>query len=296
MDAGFTNKYISNGSGCFERILTTKVTPGIDVPQTREELLAKLGFRFGSNGPHAARTMMLEDITVLCSHLPVNAGRDDYAREAIELNTLGKPTKKARELALRHLSVLYGLDPSLAIFRAFRRLWASDEAARPVLALLVALARDPLLRGTQTFILGKQPGQSVSREELEEVLAKSHQDRFSPASLKSFAQNVNGTWTQAGYLAGRVRKTRAVPVVTPANVAFALFLGHLEGLSGQRLFTSSWMQLLRLPPDELESLASAASNRGLLVFLNAGGVKEVRFPDFLTTEEEQWRQEASRVI
>lgn len=238
-----------------------------NVSEIKENLLSKLGFRFGANGPHAARTMMLEDISVLCGHLPVNATRADYAREAIELNSLGKPTKKARELALRHLGTLYGLDPSLAVFRAFRRLWASDEAARPVLALFVALVRDPLLRGTQSFILAKQLGEAVSRDEIEHVLAEAHQDRFSPASLKSFAQNVNGTWTQAGYLAGRTRKTRAVPVVTPANIAFALLLGHLEGLSGQRLFTSSWMNLLGRSASELEALASSASHRGLLVFL-----------------------------
>ena len=71
-----------------------------------------------------------------------------------------------------------------------------------------------------------------------------HQDRFSPASLKSFAQNVNGSWTAAGFLNGRLRKTRSVPLVTPVNVVFCLFLGHLEGLSGQRLFTSQWMNLL----------------------------------------------------
>ena len=264
--------------------------------EAREHLLAKLGFRFGANGPHAARTMMLQDVVTLIGHLPADAGRADYAREVVELNSLGKPTKRARELALRHLVTLYGCDPTLAVFRAFRRLWASDAAARPMLALFIALARDPLLRGTQAFILGKQPGEAVTREQFETLLAGAHQDRFSPASLKSFAQNVGGTWTQAGYLAGHTRKTRSEPVVTSANVAFALFLGYLEGLTGQRLFTSSWTSLLGGSPDELEAQASSASHRGLLVFMNAGGVKEVRFPGYLTAEEEQTRQEALRVV
>jgi hypothetical protein len=39
--------------------------------------------------------------------------------------------------------------------------------------------------------------------------------------------------------------------------------------------------------DELEALANSASHRGLLVFMNAGGVKEVRFPGYLTPEEEK---------
>jgi hypothetical protein len=266
------------------------------VRRGREHLLTGLGFRFGTNGPHAARTMMLEDIAILFSHLPGDASKADYAREVVELNSLGKPTKRARELALRHLGILYGLDSSLAIFRAFHRLWACDAVARPVLALFVALARDPLLRGTRTFIASKRLGEAATRDELEKLLASAHQDRFSPASLKSFAQNVRGTWTQAGYLVGHSRKTRAQPVVTPTNIAFALFLGHLEGLSGQRLFTSAWMNLLPGSPSELEALANLASHRGLLVFLNSGGVKEVRFPDYLTPQEDQIRQEASRVV
>jgi len=31
----------------------------------RNALLTQLGFRFGTNGPHAARTMMLDDLSVL---------------------------------------------------------------------------------------------------------------------------------------------------------------------------------------------------------------------------------------
>lgn len=238
---------------------------------------------------------MLDDVATL-SRLPMDAGRADYTREVVELNALAKPTRKARELALRHLATLYGLDPSLAVFRAFRRLSASDETAAPVLTLFVALARDPLLRATQSFILGKQVGQVVTRDELEQVLGDAHQNRFSTASLKSFAQNVGGTWTQAGFLTGRSRKLRTQPVIAPANVALALFLGYLEGLTGQRLFTTPWMNLLGGSSDELLAHASSASQRGLLVFMNAGGVKEVRFPGYLTAEEELKRQQASHVV
>lgn len=145
-------------------------------------------------------------------------------------------------------------------------------------------------------MLAKQPGVLVTREDLEQCLAADHQDRFSPASLKSFAQNVNGSWTAAGFLSSHSRKTRSIPVVSPVNVAFCLFLGHLQGLSGQRLFTSQWMNLLPGLLGELEGLANSALHRGLLVFLNAGGVKEVRFPDYLSPEEEKMCQEASHVV
>lgn len=262
----------------------------------KEQLLTKLGFRFGASGPHGARTMMLDDLKVLFSHVPADGTRADYNQAVCAENILGKPTKKSRELALRHMTTLYGLDTQLPLFRTLRRLWSLDFDAQPVLALAAALARDPLLRGTQSFILAKQPGVLVTREDLEQCLAADHQDRFSPASLKSFAQNVNGSWTAAGYLNGHSRKTRSIPVVTPVNVTFCLFLGHLEGLTGQRLFTSTWMNLLPGSPGELDGLANSAFHRGLLVFLNAGGVKEVRFPDYLTSEEEKMCQEASHVV
>lgn len=264
--------------------------------ELREGLLAQLGFRFGINGPHAARTMMLDDMRLLLAHTSENATRADYSAAVINDNVLGKPTKKARELALRHMVTLYGLDPANPIFRALRRLWPLDAAAQPMLALAVALARDPLLRGTQSFILKQSPGATVPREAVEAFLSVTHPDRFSPASLKSFAQNLAGTWTTARFLQGRARKVRATPLPHPESIALLLFLGYLEGRTGQRLFSSDWMALLGCSLDELEALASSASHRGLLVFMNAGGVKEVRFPGYLTAEEEQIRQEASHVV
>lgn len=259
-------------------------------------MLGQLGFRFGINGPHAARTMMLDDLRLLLADTPPQATRADYVSAVVDGNVLGKPTRKARELALRHMATLYALDPTNAIFRALRRLWALEIAAQPVLALAVALARDPLLRATRPLILGQAAGAPVPRAAVEAFLSSAYLDRFSPASLKSFAQNVAGTWTAAGFLHGRVRKSRAVVRPHPESVALLLFLGYLEGRTGQRLFSSEWTDLLGGSPDELEALANSASHRGLLVFMNAGGVKEVRFPGYLTPDEERIRQEVSHVV
>ncbi|WP_257217433.1 hypothetical protein [Janthinobacterium sp. BJB301] len=259
-------------------------------------LLTRLGFRYGLNGPHAARTMMLDDLRVLFAHTQLKASRADYVIAIIENNVLGKPTRKARELALRHMTTLYDLDPVNPIFRALRHFWALDEAAQPMLALSVALARDPLLRSTQEFVLGLSPGTPVTRDAVEAFLGSTYPDRFSSASLKSFSQNVSGTWTAAGLLLGHVRKSRALPQARPESAAMLLFLGFLEGRTGQRLFTSEWANLLCVSAEELESLISSASHRGLLVFMNAGGVKEVRFPGYVTPEEEQIRQEVAYVV
>ena len=264
--------------------------------EQRQALLTQLGFRFGMNGPHAARTMMLDDLRLLMAHTSAQAIRTEYASAIVDSNVLGKPTRKARELALRHMATLYALDPANPIFRALRRLWSLDENAQPMLAFAVALARDPLLRGTQAFFLGRAAGTTVSREAVEDFLNSTYPDRFSSASLKSYAQNVAGTWTAAGILQGRTRKTRAAVPLHPESVTLLLFLSYLEGRTGQRLFSSDWMSLLGCSLDELEALANSAAHRGLLVFMNAGGVKEVRFPDYLSPEEEHIRQEVSHVV
>lgn len=257
---------------------------------------SKLGFKFGKNGTHAARTMMLDDLRVLLSSRPVEAEQKDYADAVVSDNLLGKPTKKARELAFRHLATLYSLQHANPIFRAMRRLWASDIAAQPMLAFAVSLARDPLLRVTIPFFMSKQIGTLVPREDVETFLETQFPGRFSAASKKSFAQNIAGTWTAAGFLSGRTHKTRSNPVIRPECVALCLFLAYLEGRSGQRLFSSEWMSFLPSSSSELEKLAESAAQRGQLVFMNAGGVKEVRFPDFLTSEEEVIRQEAMHVV
>lgn len=262
----------------------------------KEILLSRLGFRFGINGPHAARTMMLDDLRLLFSHTAPSAQRGDFVQAVVAENVLGKPTKKARELAMHHLVALYGLTTENSIFRALRRLWDANPDAQPLMALGVALARDPLLQGTQSFYLSKQAGETVSRESVEALLTAAHPDRFSPASLRSFAQNLSGSWTSAGFLQGRQRKTKVQPNICPESVALLLFLGFLEGRTGQRLFSTNWTSLTGLSQEELEAHASAASHRGLLVFMNAGGVKEVRFPGFLTPEEEKVRQEVSHVV
>jgi len=174
----------------------------------------------GRNGAHASRTMMLEEIQTLLDALPANATKADYVAGVVDANLLGKGTAKARELTAKHLVELYGLDENLCLFRVFRRLWQQDAPAQPVLALTLALARDPLLRLSRPLMLAKRPGEPLDRREVEDVLDQAEPGRFSAASLKSFAQNINGSWTQAGFLHGRARKVRALPAVTPTNLAF----------------------------------------------------------------------------
>ena len=253
--------------------------------------LQGFGFKFGRGGPHAARSMMLPELKRLLAAVDAGAGCDSYRSAVIGDNILGKPTTKARQLTSRYLIDLYALNPETCLFRVFRQLWASGEEGRPVLTLLLALARDALFRVSVPVILDANVGTVVKREAMQEHYRQWSDGRFSVLSLEAIAQRVNGSWTQAGYLAGKVNKVRSKPVVTPVIVTFALFLGYLEGRLAQRLFSSDWVKVLALPEEQTIELTQAAAQRGLLVFRRTGGVMEVRFPDYLTRQEQEWLDE-----
>ena len=251
----------------------------------------KFGFKFGQNGAHSARTMMLAELSRLLYGRPVDATVDQYREDVEVFNVLHKPTVKARTLTWRHLVDLYGLNTAIPLFRYFRRAWDSDEECRALLACQYAIARDPLLRLTKDKILSLDTGQHLPRAEMEEFLDSACPDRFSAASLKSFAQNVNGTWTSAGYLSGKTQKYRAEPELRPANIAFALFCGYLTGVSGNRLFNTEWTKLLLCRTERMLELARSASHSGLLTFKHSSEIVEVAFPDALSREEEKWLHE-----
>ncbi|WP_058554875.1 hypothetical protein [Thiohalocapsa sp. ML1] len=255
------------------------------------ERLAPFGFKAGKGGTHAARTMMLPELRRLLEVTRGETDRTAYRAAVVEANALDKPTVKARKLTLSHLAQLYALADDICLFRALRRLWDSDPAGQPVLALQLALARDTLLRASAAAVLDAKPGDPVTREGMESLLNDWSGGRLSPRSVKAIAQRVNGSWTQAGYLKGRVRKVRSVPTVTPANTAYALFQAWLTGRSGRRLYGSDWVRILGLPEDRLVELTQSAAERGILVFRRTGDVMEVRFPGYLTPAEEETRSE-----
>jgi hypothetical protein len=235
--------------------------------------------------------MMLAELQVLFQTTPPDARQEQIRFEICDNNLLNKPTMKSRNLTFRHLIDLYGLDPDIPLFRVFRSLWPLSEPGQPVLALQMSLARDPLLRLSMDFILEKSLGETVTREEVEGLLKAPDPDRFSAASLKSFAQNINGTWTQAGFLQGKARKTRVAPTLGFPNTVFALFLAYLEGATGERLFQSRWSALLGASEHQLTEYAIAAAQLGIIDFKQSGGITEVRFNDFLSRDEEEWRHE-----
>ena len=254
--------------------------------------MERLGFSYERGGVHTARTMMLAELRALLSFVDsADAARADYLEAIQTANCLGKRSGKTRTLTFRHLADLYSLDPGLLVFRALRFFWPRDLDGQPLLAALCAYSRDPLLRATAPFVLGFQEGATITREAMEEFIDAQGPGRFSKATLKSTAQNINSSWTQSGHLGGRVRKVRARAVATPASASLALLLGYVSGLRGESLFKSDFTRMLDCSFEKTIELAEDASRRGWISLKRVGQVVEVLFPNLITAQEMEWLRE-----
>lgn len=237
--------------------------------------LSKAGFRFGEKGTHTSRTMMLAELRDLFTALPVDATRDAYETEIIDHNVLGKSTAATRRLTNQRLSELYGLDPRLPLFRVLRHLWAIDEAGRPLLALLCAIARDPLLRSTAPVVLDLPVGAELVRTTFLDAIREAVGSRLNEAVLDKVARNAASSWSQSGHLVGRVRKIRRRVTPTPGSLALAIWMGSLEGLAGERLLESCWASVLDRKGHGLVPDLIQARQLGLLHARVGGGVIEI---------------------
>jgi len=218
---------------------------------------------------------MLGELTAVLAATPLDASRSDYAAAIISGNCLAKPTASTRRLTNQRLGELYALDPSCAVFRVLRRLWPHDASGRPLLALLAALARDPLLRATAQPVVSLPAGSELPRLSIKAALREVVGERFNDAILDKVLRNAASSWAQAGHLQGRTFKVRRRVEATPGAVAFALYLGHLAGFRGEELLSSGWAATLDCSATLVRSLALEAKRVGLIDLRAAGEVLEL---------------------
>lgn len=223
-----------------------------------------LGFRFGDKGTHTSRTMMLEELGAILAVTRPGTSRDGYADAIIQENCLAKTTLATRRLSNQRLGELYGLDEGVAVFRVLRRLWDNDPSGRPLLALLCAIARDPLLAATVDAVLPLLEGEELPRTRARELLGLAVGKRLNDSTLDKVVRNCASSWAQAGHLQGRTFKKRARVRATPATVAFALYLAYAVGFRGRDLFSSDWIKALDLNPADARALALEAKRSGLI--------------------------------
>lgn len=239
------------------------------------------GFVLGGLGAHSSRTIMLHELTLLLAACPASVGFTSYQASIVDDNALVKRTDATRRESVRRLRELYSLDRQLVLFRALRDLWDYDPPARPMLALLCAVARDPLLRASASVILATQPGMAVNAAIIAETIDRQHPGRFNQTSRASIGRHAASSWTQSGHLQGRSNKVRAPAQSRPTSVAYALLLGYLCGSRGEALFSTGWAQLLDAPPHTLHEQTFLAGQRGWLEYRHAGTVTEIGFSHLL---------------
>ncbi|MFQ6238242.1 hypothetical protein [Sinorhizobium meliloti] len=234
---------------------------------------------------------MLEELTKLLTSVDSNSDRERYRSAVVEDNILGKRSGKTRLLTFRHLVDLYGLDLALPVFKGLAYFWGRDSNGRRLLALLCACARDRVLQSSASLVLPKPEFSSFPRNELEAHIEALYPGRFSPATLKSTAQNINSSLTQAGHLRGRAHKIRSRAVATSGSAAYAVFLGYISGLRGHALFNSGFAKFLDCDPTRVLALSQEAAQKGWLKLNQIGDVVEVDFPNLLTDADREMLRE-----
>src|SRR4051794_34630387 len=152
--------------------------------------------------------MMLSELSIVLEHVAAGAKADEYLAAVVGENILGKSTQTTRKRTTRRLVELYTLDRNRAVFRLMRHFWAADASARPLLGYMAAAARDPILRDTSPFVLALPLQSAVNASQVADQLKERYPERFKATTLLSTAQNLASTWTQAGYLTGKLNKKR----------------------------------------------------------------------------------------
>ena len=245
-------------------------------PQVPQSASA-FGLRIAPTGTHLSSTLKLDELRTLLSERFRGCSVDDYKAAVVEQNVLGKPTVASRRITFHRLRELYGLDLNLLVFRALVDLWDVDVRAQPMIALLCATARDPILRAVTPFILGLPIGEAATKQGLSDEANVQFPEKFVPSSRERLGGHMSSTWEKAGLLSGQRKRLRVRPQAFPASLAYALLLGDLCGTRGQALFTTLWATMLDAPVHELKELAVSASRQGWIEYRSSGDVVEVSF-------------------
>ena len=236
--------------------------------------LYQLGFVFEPAAIHNKRTISIPDVELLFQ-LTTPALTYGKIRElVVEDNILAKHTHSARQGILRSLREFYGLDPNLVLYSSLRFFWQYADYDRPLLALLCAAARDPILQQSSNIILPWPKNTPLPKTTLEKYLQGKHLQIYSPNVQARMVRNIMASWKQAGHLTGYRSKIRTQAMPGPASTAYA-FIGLPERLR----------EIARLNPSgstfdastaQIHNYAFAAAKRGWLD--KHGGIVDISFP------------------
>jgi hypothetical protein len=126
---------------------------------------------------------------------------------------------------------------------------------------------------------------------MEEFIDAQEPGRFSKATLKSTAQNINSSWTQSGHLTGRVRKVRPVRWRRQARSPWPCFWATSAVCAASRCSRATTPECSTVHSKRTIELAEDASRRGWISLKRVGQVVEVLFPNLITAQEMEWLRE-----
>jgi len=195
--------------------------------------------------------------------------------QVLQDNLLVKTTVSGRAITYQRLRELYGLDETIPLFRVLTLLWQRDNASLPLLGILAALARDPLLRATALPILGLPVGSELARDAVRDAVVGAVGIRLNDATVEKAVRNAASSWAQSGHLKGRTFKRRTQVQATPASLAFAIWLANAAGFKGETVLSSGWITVLDLEGTELRRLLDSARIAGLIVVRQIGSCVEL---------------------
>lgn len=242
---------------------------------------------FADGGVLSSRSVMVPELTALLAVAPHDADIGAFRHLAIDQDAMHKASAANRIKTFGFLRGLYGLRPTLPIFREFRRLSVLSSVDIPLLAGSLALAREPVLRACMEMVLGTAIGKTLGRDDFEAWIREFAPARFSQAMYISFSHNLYASFFQLGYLGeavGRCR-LRKRPTVQPVSAAYAAFLDWLTGLNGLSILNATYSRALELPKAEHLTLLSSAGQLGLMRVAHAGGVLQLDFTSWLRPGE-----------
>ncbi len=253
----------------------------------RDVNLTDAALAFGGMNAHSgaatSRTLMLAELSALLAGTPAGAVKDAYKAAVIDDNVLLKPSAGTRAKTYAYLRDRFALDPDVPVFGLLRLLWNRDPSGRPLVAVLVASSRDPLLRATFPALIAYEPDQPVSSRSLGQAIENAVPGRFNDKTIKATGARVVSTYKQSGHLRGRSKVYRQRVTPTPGSVTVALLFAALGGAGGLALLDSDWVRVLDSPGERVLAEARIAASRGWLEIRQAGDVLDISFDRLLAS-------------
>jgi hypothetical protein len=244
------------------------------------------GTRPGAVGGHTGRTIMFKELHVLLSVGSREYSYIDFKNAVLQQNILGANTQNNRKITWGYLQKLYGFRDT-PLFRNFKSIWnRTPESDRPGLALTVALSRDILLLKSGSWISSLPLGTETPSNFFAEGLRNEFLGKYSLITTASISRNLASSWKQAGWIDAH-KNIRIRGKIGAGALSIALFISWTNGLRGDQLLASPLSQILVKEIEEPFALIWEANRSNFLNFYQSGGIIDIRFPGWLTQEEEE---------